>query len=1519
MANYGFPEKQGLYDSEMEKDNCGVGFIANVKGVKTHNIIRQALEILKNLKHRGAVGADATTGDGSGIMIQIPHEFFRKETEKLDLHLPDEGNYAAGMIFLPQEPNARLFCEGIVERILREENQKLLGWREVPVNEDACGQLARATRPIVMQIFIDKNGQTEDEFEKKLLIVRKSIQNTISDLKRPYTDSFYICSLSIGTIVYKGLILGNKLDEFYTDLQDEQMKTCIAVVHERYSTNTFPSWKLAQPFRLLAHNGEINTIRGNINWMNAREGVMKSNIFKEDFHKILPVIEPGGSDSASLDNALEFISDNGHLMENAMMMLIPEAWQNDDNMNKDKRCFYQYLARYMEPWDGPATIVFTDGKKVGVTLDRNGLRPARYLVTKDNLVVMASEVGAVEIEPERIVKKGRVEPGKIFLIDTKEGRIIPDEEIKAEAYKRKPFAAWIERNKLVLEDIDQSHEAKKMRNETLMLKERVFGYTQEEIEKVISFMVDNCKEPISSMGIDTPLAVLSDKPQLLFNYFKQNFAQVTNPPIDPIREKIIMSLIQFIGSHGKLLDELETDKDCRFIELRQPILNNKEMEGIKHLSDDDFRAITIPIIFEVDHENGLQEGLSYLCRRAEESVIEGYNILVLSDRGVGRFNAPIPSLLALSAVHHHLIKKKLRTAIDIIVEAGDARDVMHAALLIGYGAKAVNPYMVYEIIGDLIENKKCIKNTTSLKEGFENYCRVISAGLLKIISRMGISTLQSYNGAQTFQAVGISREVIDEYFTGTPSRISGIDLTDIEREVLKRHSAAYENSGNLDGNLEPGGEIYYKPQGEYHILSPHVARMLRKASMDNDYKLYKKYTELVDEENEKAVTIRGLLKFKMRKSIALEEVEPVENILKRFVISGMSFGSISKECHETLAIAMNRIGGTSNSGEGGEDPERYSIRENGDNPISKVKQVASGRFGVTASYLVNCGELQIKVAQGAKPGEGGHLPGEKVTEEIAKVRHSIPGIDLISPPPHHDIYSIEDLAQLIFDLKNVNPEARIGVKLVSEVGVGTVAAGVAKGHADVVMISGHDGGTGAAPISSIKYVGLPWELGLAEAQQTLLLNNLRSRITLQVDGKLKSGRDVIIAALLGAEEYGFSTIGLISLGCVMCRQCSQNKCAAGIATQDSKLREGFKGKPEDLINCLTFIAQEAREIMAELGVRTMDELIGRVDLLEIKELHKNKLKGLDLSPVLYRPELPSRIIGKHVMVQEHKVEDVLDKKLIEISKDALEKGIKVSGSFRIKNTCRAAGAMLSGRIAKIYGDEGLPEDTITLNFKGSAGQSFGAFAARGLKMVLEGDANDYLGKGLSGGKIILIPPKESSFVPHENTIAGNTLLYGATSGEVYIRGMAGERFCVRNSGASAVVEGIGDHGCEYMTGGTVVILGGVGKNFGAGMSGGIAYVLDESGSFNKKCNKQIVEIKPLKNTDAEIVKKLLAAHYGYTESSKAKDILEHWDLYEGKFLKVSSPAYEKSLLSSVHGAQCTVKDDFLRASENLRI
>ncbi|QZY53834.1 glutamate synthase large subunit [Crassaminicella profunda] len=1495
MNRNGLPEKQGLYDPNLEKDNCGVGFIANIKGLKSHQILNQALEILKNLKHRGAVGADESTGDGSGIMLQIPHEFLKKETEKLGVKLTDAGEYAVGMIFLPRHPNARLFCEGIFERILKEENQKLLGWREVPVNEKACGESARATRPVVMQVFIDRNNQKKESFERKLLMIRKRVQNMILECKRAYTESFYICSLSSNTMIYKGQILGYKLDEFYLDLQDETMKTAIAIVHERYSTNTFPSWKLAQPFRYLAHNGEINTIRGNINWMNAREGVMHSKLFGEEFNKILPVIEAGGSDSASLDNAVELFTANGHPMENVMMMLIPEAWQNDSKMDENQRGFYEYFARLMEPWDGPATIAFSDGIKVGVTLDRNGLRPARYLITKDEMVIMASEIGVVEVRQENIAKKGRIEPGKMLLIDTEEGRIISDDEIKWAASQKKPFAEWIKKNKIILDDIKESYEIKKMRKETILLKEKVFGFTEEEMQRVIGYMAENGKEPIGSMGMDIPLAILSERPQLLFNYFKQTFAQVTNPPIDPIREEIIMSLTQSIGGHGRLLDEIEIEKEHKYIEMKQPILCNRQMEDIRHLNNDDFRAITIPITFEIDRENGLKKALDYLCKRAEESVREGCNILILSDRSIGRYNAPIPSLLSLGAVHHHLIRKKLRTSVDLIVEAGDARDVMHIALLIGYGAKAVNPYMVYDVIGKMIENKKYVKNIHGIDEGFENYCKAISAGLLKIISRMGISTLQSYNGAQIFQAVGVNQNVIDAYFTDTPAQLSGMDLEGIAKEVIIRHVAAYEKAGRLDTTLDIGGELSYKKDGEYHILNPEVVKRLRKSCLENDYYLYKGYAKEVNEQNEKIATIRGLLQFKNREGISIEEVEPIENILKRFTIGGMSFGSLSKEAHETIAIAMNRIGASSNSGEGGEDPSRYIVKPNGDHLRSAVKQVASGRFGVTTNYLVNCDELQIKMAQGAKPGEGGHLPGNKVTSEIAKVRHAMAGIDLISPPPHHDIYSIEDLAQLIFDLKNANPSARVNVKLVAEAGVGTVAAGVAKGYADVVMISGHDGGTGASPMSSMKYVGLPWELGLAETQQTLLLNNLRSRITIQVDGKMRSGRDVVIAALLGAEEYGFATTALVSLGCIMCRQCHLNRCPAGIATQDDALRERFSGKVEHLIRYLRFIAQETREIMAELGFKTIDEMIGRVDVLKAKEMKKDKLKDVDLSAVLYRPQIPSRIIDRCTTLQDHKIHDILDRELIKISKGALEKEEKVQAKFKIKNTDRTVGTMLSGEIAKKYGDEGLLEDTITLNFEGSAGQSFGAFAATGLTLILEGDANDYLGKGLSGGKIILVPPKKATFIPEDNMIAGNTLLYGATSGEAYIQGLVGQRFCVRNSGAVAVVEGIGNHGCEYMTGGTVVILGSVGRNFGAGMSGGVAYVLNENGDFHGQCNKQIVEIKSLEDQDKEVVKKLVKNHYAYTKSAKGKVILDHWNEYINKFVKVISPIYEMKL------------------------
>ena len=1486
---YGLPEKQGLYDPSYEKDNCGVGFVCDISGIKSNDILKKALEILKNLRHRGAVASDDTTGDGAGIMLQLPHSFLKREIKKLNIDLPKPGSYAAGMIFLPKEPSARLFCEGICEKVLKEENLGFICWREVPVNEGACGELAKATLPVVTQLFINKDSLKDMDFERKLYVVRKRIQNIIYNSNRKNLDNFYICSLSSRTIVYKGLILGHKLSDFYIDLNDKTMETSIAVVHERYSTNTFPSWKLAQPFRFLAHNGEINTIRGNKNWMNAREGVMKSKVFGEDFSKTLPIIEPYVSDSAALDNALELFSLNNHSLQNSMMILMPEAWQEDSNMNKKKRAMYEYFARIMEPWDGPATVIFSDGIKVGVTLDRNALRPARYVITKDNVVIMASETGAAEVHKDSIIKKGRVLPGKMFLIDTKEGRIIDDEEIKSSLFNKFSFDEWTIRNKIKLSDIREPYEVKKLRTETLKIKERVFGYTEEELEKIIAFMADNKTEPMGSMGMDIPLAILSKKPQLLFNYFKQSFAQVTNPPIDPIRERNVMSLKEFIGGHGKILDEIETDTDRKYLEIDSPVLSSKDLEDIRHLNDNDFRAITLPITFEVDKENGLSEALSMLCKRASESVLEGNNILILSDRNAARFNAPIPSLLALSAVHQHLIREKLRTMVDIIVEAGDARDVMHIALLIGYGAKAVNPYMVYEILNYLVQNKIYIKKAKDSKEAFESYREAISTGLLKILSRIGISTLQSYCGAQTFQAIGINSSVIDKYFTGTVSKISGIDINYISKEVIERQRSAYEDTINPDDKLEYGGELSFSLNGENHIYTPKAVKLLRKACSTNDYSIYKEYTKLMHDEN-KILTLRDLLKFKAAAPISINEVEPLQNIIKRFTISGMSFGALSSEAHKTIAEAMNRIDCTSNSGEGGEDPERYKGNQK---YISKVKQIASGRFGVTTDYLVNCDELQIKIAQGAKPGEGGHLPGSKVTEEIGKVRHSLPSIDLISPPPHHDIYSIEDLAELIYDLKNVNTKARISVKLVSEAGVGTVAAGVSKAYADAVMISGHDGGTGASPISSMKYVGMPWELGLSEVQQTLLLNNLRSRITLQVDGKLRSGKDIVIAALLGAEEFGFATAALISGGCIMCRKCSTNKCPAGIATQDETLRKNFKGRPEDLINFLTFIAMDVREILAELGAKSLDDLIGRVDLLMPKEISREKLKGLDFTSLLYKPYLPSRIACKCIKNQKHKIEDVLDKLLIEIARPTIENGERVKGSFKIKNTNRAVCAMLSGEISKTGSH--LKEDSIDFTFEGSAGQSFGAFLINGLKITLIGDANDYLGKSMSGGKIILIPEKALENEEYRNIIAGNTLLYGATAGEAYIAGIVGERFAVRNSGAISVVEGVGDHGLEYMTGGTVVILGSIGRNFAAGMSGGIAYVLDEDNLLSKNCNKDSVSILPLSRNNMSELKELITKHEKYTNSVKAREILNKFHEYIPKFKKVVSPVYENLL------------------------
>lgn len=1495
-SSYGLPPKQGLYDPQFEKDNCGVGFVAHIKGTKSHNIVKQGLEVLVNLTHRGAVGADANTGDGAGILIQIPHAFLAKETEKLGFTLPEEGAYGVGMIFLPQEPNARYYCEGICEKALIKEGLKLIGWRNVPINESECGLTASGTRPMIHQLFIERGELSKDAFERKLYVVRKQIENIVRTAQHTYTESFYVCSLSCRTMVYKGQLLAHQIPAFFSDLEDELMVSAIALVHQRYSTNTFPSWDRAQPFRYLAHNGEINTLRGNVNWMNAREGILSSEVLNDDIKKLFPIIEPNGSDSANLDNALELLLASGKSLAHAICMLVPEAWQEHATMDEEKKAFYEYHAGLMEPWDGPAAIAFTDGVQIGATLDRNGLRPARYLVTEDDLVVMASETGTLDFDPKTIIKKGRLQPGRMFLIDTEEGRIISDEEVKATLASEKPYKEWIANNKIVLDDIEVPHKITHLGSDRLLQLQKVYGYTEEELKKVISPMVTTGKEIICSMGNDASLAVLSKESQLLYNYFKQLFAQVTNPPIDPIREKLVMSLIQFLGDRGNLLSPLDENNNTNFIELKHPILDNATFEKIVHIHHQDFRSIKIPTVFPVDKGGqGLDLALEELKSHVVDNINEGYNLIILSDRNVDKYHAPIPSLLAVASVHHHLIKQKKRMQVDIIVETGDARDVMHMALLIGYGADAINPYIAFDSIANLIDTGLYV-NTDKLThdKAFFNYQKALSDGLLKTFSKMGIGTLQSYHGAQIFEAVGISSEVIDKYFIGTPSRIEGIGLDVIAKEVAIRHQKAFNTLRSPYNGLYEGANHQWRKNGENHLFNPDTIFKLQQSCKTKDYKLFKEYAGLINDQSKQLNTIRGMLKFKQGTPISIDEVEPVESILRRFSTGAMSFGSLSAEVHETLAKAMNSIGGKSNSGEGGEAKDRLYD----DSRRSSIKQVASGRFGVNTEYLVNCTELQIKMAQGAKPGEGGHLPGDKVSVDIARVRNSTPGIDLISPPPHHDIYSIEDLAQLIFDLKNVNERARINVKLVSEVGVGTVAAGVSKAHADVVLISGHDGGTGAAPLSSIKYVGLPWELGLAETQQTLLMNDLRSRIVVQTDGQLKTGRDVAIATLLGAEEYGFATAALVVCGCIMMRKCQNNTCPVGVATQDPELRKNFKGDPEHVINFFSFIATELREYMAELGFRTIDEMVGRVDMLEPNtDVLDWKSSNIDFNAILYKPELPSRIQPRCVKAQDHNIDDILDRQLIADAKPALDKGKKVRQEYNIRNINRTVGTMLAGEVARVTKGSYLPEDTIHYKFTGSAGQSFGAFATTGMTLELEGDCNDYLGKGLSGGKLIVYPPKSAKFSAKDNIIVGNTLLYGAITGEIYINGMAGERFAVRNSGVTAVVEGVGDHGCEYMTGGVAVIIGPTGRNFAAGMSGGMAFVLDEIGDFKEKhCNYQIVISEVLENpNDIALVKSLIEKHVKYTNSEKGKEILRDFESYVPKFVKVISPAYKKIL------------------------
>jgi glutamate synthase (NADPH) large chain len=1493
----GLPGNQGLYDPRYERDACGIGFIAQMKGEQSHDIISKGIQILVNLQHRGASGSDPITGDGAGALIQIPHAFFERECARLGFTLPLPGEYGVGMVFLPVERHQRLLCEGILERIVREEGLRILGWRDTPIAADAIGRIARVSQPYIQQIFISRApGMDQETLERKLYVIRKRSEAEVekSDLKDK--SFFSIPSLSSRTIVYKGLLLATQIASFYKELSDPATVSALCLVHQRFSTNTFPTWKLAHPFHYICHNGEINTLRGNMAWMDARQSILASPLFGEDIRKLFPIAMPGGSDSAILDNVVELLYMTGRSLPHAMALLIPEAWDGDPTMPAAKRAFYEYHASLMEPWDGPAAIAFTDGRVIGATLDRNGLRPARYLVTHDNLVVMASETGVLPLKPEEIRFKGRLQPGRMLLVDLEAGHIIPDQELKESLSNRNPYEQWLKENQTTLNDLPDPPRWHPTDFESILQRQRAFGYTQEDLQLILAPMASQGHEPVGSMGTDTPLACLSDKPQLLFNYFKQIFAQVTNPAIDPIREEMVMSLASFIGIERNLLDE--TPQHCHTLKLHYPVLTNHDLEKLRRLSWGDFLATTLPMFFRVDGGGKeLERALVGLCRRASLAIQSGYTILILSDRGIEKEYAPIPSLLALTAVHNHLIREKTRTQVAIIVESGEPREVMHFALLLGYGASAVNPYLAVETIEDL-HRRGWLPEGMSFDTAIHNYEKAINKGLLKVLSKMGISTLQSYQGAQAFEAIGLNRSLIEQYFTGTPSRIEGVDLDVLAKEVKMRQDYAFQTLTDADAELDLGGQYNYRAEGEYHSFNPSTITKLRHAVQSSSYETYQEYSRLVDDQSRQLCTLRGLMKpKKTAHSLPLDRVEPASELVKRFATGAMSFGSISKETHETLAIAMNRIGARSNTGEGGEDEERFVRDANGDWRRSAIKQVASGRFGVTTSYLVNADELQIKISQGAKPGEGGQLPGHKVDEVVARVRHSIPGVPLISPPPHHDIYSIEDLAQLIYDLKNVNPQARISVKLVAEVGVGVVAAGVAKAHADVILISGHDGGTGASPLTAIKHSGIPWELGLAETQQVLVLNDLRSRVRLQTDGKLQTGRDVVIAALLGAEEFGFSTAPLVALGCIMMRKCHLNTCPVGIATQDPLLRRKFQGQPEHLINYLFFVAGEVRELMAEMGFATMDEMIGRVDMLDTREsIDHWKAKGIDLASILFNPLVPGRVGRRYFTPQDHGLNQALDYKLIDYARDALETGASIELKLPIRNVHRTVGAMLSGEIVRRVGSAGLPEDTVRFHFSGSAGQSFGAFLTKGVTLTLEGDANDYVGKGLSGGRIIVYPPKTSKLVPQESTIVGNVVLYGATDGEAFFNGMAGERFAVRNSGATAVVEGVGDHGCEYMTRGTIVVLGQTGRNFAAGMTGGIAYVLDETGEFRSvRCNQAEVDLEPLETEDVLIVRDLILRHQTLTGSPRARWILDKWDEVLPQFIKVFPREYKRVL------------------------
>ncbi len=1540
MAHPNLPEPQGLYDGDHEHDACGVGFVANIKGKKSHDIVDQGLTILRNLTHRGAVGADPKASDGAGILIQIPDTFFREEMAKQDVKLPQPGQYGIGMVFLPREPASRLACEYEIERAIKDEGQLLLGWRDVPVDSEDLGESVKKVEPVIRQVFIGRSSaiRVTDALERKLYVIRKSAGHAIRALNLAHGTEFWVPSMSARTIVYKGMLLPSQVGTYYKDLQDPRVVSALALVHQRFSTNTFPTWDLAHPFRMIAHNGEINTVRGNVNWVRARQGAISSPVLGNDLNKLWPLIYPGQSDSASFDNALELLVMGGYSIAHAVMMMIPEAWEGHTLMDPSRRAFYEYHAAMMEPWDGPAAIAFTDGRQIGATLDRNGLRPARYIVTDDDLVIMGSECGCLPIPEEKIIKKWRLQPGKMFLVDLEKGRIIEDEELKDSLSSSKPYVEWMERIRVKLDDVESQKSQPERSSVPLLDRQQAFGYTQEDLKFLMMPMAANGEEPIGSMGNDSPPAVLSNKNKNLYQYFKQLFAQVTNPPIDPIREELVTSLVSFIGPKPNLLGIDEMNPPIR-LEVSQPVLDFFEMEKIRHIesyTDGKFKSCELDITYPVAWgKEAIEARLASLAAQAEDAVRTGYSILIISDRKVDREHLAIPALLALSAIHHHLTDKGLRTSAGLVVETGSAREVHHFALLGGYGAEAVHPYLALETVLQIAESGQFGANVDGYK-AIKNFVKAIGKGLRKVMSKMGISTYMSYTGAQIFEAIGLSRPLIEKYFTGTSSNIGGIGLFEVAEEAIRTHLGAFSGDPVLAGALDTGGEYAWRVRGEDHMWTPDAIAKLQHATRANSAATYREYADIINDQSQRHMTFRGLFEFRFNHCtpVDIAEVEPAVDIVKRFSSGAMSLGSISTEAHATLAVAMNRLGGKSNTGEGGEDRKRYApikagetmasrlgadrvVRDipllAGDSLKSKIKQVASGRFGVTAEYLASAEQIQIKMAQGAKPGEGGQLPGRKVSEYIAEIRYSTPGVELISPPPHHDIYSIEDLAQLIHDLKNSNTGASISVKLVSEVGVGTVAAGVAKAKADHVTISGHDGGTGASPWSSIKHAGTPWELGLAETQQTLVLNRLRGRIAVQVDGQMKTGRDVIIGALLGADEFGFATAPLVAEGCIMMRKCHLNTCPVGVATQDPVLRRKFTGKPEHVINYFFFVAEEIRELMAKLGIRKFNDLIGRADLLDMRKgIEHWKARGLDFSRIFHLPQIGPEVSRFHTETQDHGLDKALDHRLIELAASALERGDKVTIEMPIRNINRTAGTMLSGEVAKRYGHEGLPDDTIRVRFAGSAGQSLGAFLSRGITLELIGDTNDYCGKGLSGGRITVQPsPKFRGDALH-NIITGNAVLYGAIAGQAYFRGVAGERFAVRNSGAQAVVEGVGDHGCEYMTGGTVVVLGATGRNFAAGMSGGIAYVYDEDGTFASYCNTAMVKLEPLLSeaeqdaklsrdvwhmgeADETVLRRLVENHARYTGSTRAQQILADWPASRSKFIKIFPNEYRRAL------------------------